>query len=221
LAQQRVYLQDATRRIWAGERDAAALTAGLDAIDSALVRRVLALIDDPSQATPAPPPEPQPQAPQPEPQPQAPQPEPQPQAPQPDMAEILAALPPTLRQALEQRDEAAFQQALEALPPAEQQAVLAALEQLMGGSGGGQTEQVVRQLEPLLRDIAAVAQGDDAPRARVEAALEQLAQQRVYLQDATRRIWAGERDAAALTAGLDAIDSALVRRVLEVLEGAG
>jgi hypothetical protein len=80
---------------------------------------------------------------------------------------------------------------------------------------------VVRQFEPLLRDIAAVAQGDDAPRARVEAALEQLAQQRVYLQDATRRIWAGERDAAALTAGLDAIDSALVRRVLEVLEGAG
>jgi hypothetical protein len=137
------------------------------------------------------------------------------------MAEILAALPPTLRQALEQRDEAAFQQALEALPPAEQQAVLAALEQLMGGSGGGQTEQVVRQLEPLLRDIAAVAQGDDAPRARVEAALEQLAQQRVYLQDATRRIWAGERDAEALTAGLDAIDSTLVRRVLEVLEGAG
>jgi hypothetical protein len=137
------------------------------------------------------------------------------------MAEILAALPPTLRQALEQRDEAAFQQALEALPPAEQQAVLAALEQLMGGSGGGQTEQVVRQLEPLLRDIAAVAQGDDAPRARVEAALEQLAQQRVYLQDATRRIWAGERDAAALTAGLDEMDSALVRRVLEVLEGAG
>jgi hypothetical protein len=137
------------------------------------------------------------------------------------MAEILAALPPTLRQALEQRDEAAFQQALEALPPAEQQAVLAALEQLMGGSGGGQTEQVVRQLEPLLRDIAAVAQGDDAPRARVEAALAQLEQQGVHLQAAVQRIWAGERDAEALTAGLDAIDSTLVRRVLEVLEGAG
>ncbi len=38
------------------------------------------------------------------------------------------------------------------------------------------------------------------------------------LADAVRRVWAGERDAAALTEGLDEQDSALVRRVLLVLE---
>ena len=34
---------------------------------------------------------------------------------------------------------------------------------------------------------------------------------------AARRIWAGERDPEALTAGLDEQDSALVRRALELL----
>jgi hypothetical protein len=35
----------AVQRIWQGERDEAALTAGLDEVDSALVRRVLAYVE--------------------------------------------------------------------------------------------------------------------------------------------------------------------------------
>ena len=41
---------------------------------------------------------------------------------------------------------------------------------------------------------------------------------RWMLVDPVRRMWAGERDAAALTAGLDANSAALVRRVLELIE---
>jgi hypothetical protein len=41
------------------------------------------------------------------------------------------------------------------------------------------------------------------------------------LREPARRIWAGERDAQALTEGLDVQDSALVRRVLALLEGCG
>jgi hypothetical protein len=37
-------LTDAARRIWAGERDAAALTEGIDGNSAQLVRRVLVLV---------------------------------------------------------------------------------------------------------------------------------------------------------------------------------
>ena len=39
------------------------------------------------------------------------------------------------------------------------------------------------------------------------------------LTDAAHRIWAGERDAEALTAGLDDQDGAPVRNLLQRLEG--
>jgi hypothetical protein len=40
-------LADPVRRLWAGERDPDALTAGLDAQDTALIHRVLDLLDAP------------------------------------------------------------------------------------------------------------------------------------------------------------------------------
>jgi hypothetical protein len=75
------------------------------------------------------------------------------------------------------------------------------------------------QFEPLLQGIAAVARGDDRPRAEIEAALPQLEENGWMLAGPVRRIWAGERDAVALTAGLDAQDAALVRRILALLGG--
>jgi hypothetical protein len=36
-----------------------------------------------------------------------------------------------------------------------------------------------------------------------------------------QRIWAGERDIASLTAGLDEMDTELAQRVLEIIDGAG
>jgi tetratricopeptide (TPR) repeat protein len=56
--------------------------------------------------------------------------------PEPDeeqFAQFLASLPAPLRQAIEQQNMVAFQQALAALSPAEQQSVLAALQKLQGG----------------------------------------------------------------------------------------
>ena len=37
------------------------------------------------------------------------------------------------------------------------------------------------------------------------------------LSEAVQRIWDGERDETALTAGLDAQDTALVQRILQIL----
>ncbi len=77
----------------------------------------------------------------------------------------------------------------------------------------------VEALAPLLDAIAALAQGrTDIDRARVEEALEQLQQQGFLLRDPMQRIWQGERDTAALTAGLDATDTQLIAAVLARLE---
>lgn len=83
-----------------------------------------------------------------------------------------------------------------------------------------QMQEVLSNFEPLLQRIAAAARGDEQQRAEVEELLPQLEENGWRIGGAVRRIWAGERDAEALTEGLDAQDSALVRRVLELL-GAG
>jgi hypothetical protein len=77
--------------------------------------------------------------------------------------------------------------------------------------------QVVQNFTPLLEAIAAVARGDDGPRAQIEAELPQLEENGWELTDAVHRLWAGERDPAALTAGLDDQDAALVRHILQLL----
>jgi hypothetical protein len=145
------------------------------------------------------------------------------------LAQLLAVLPPVLREPLQRGDMATFQQELEQLPADAQQAVLAALQPLMqqmqggggdggGGGGGGEVAEILERFEPLLQAIAAVAGGDDGPRSSVEQALAQLEQRGFVLTNAVQRIWQGERDVDALTAGLDAVDSALVARVLEIME---
>ncbi|MBP1468882.1 tetratricopeptide repeat protein, partial [Candidatus Chloroploca sp. M-50] len=70
----------------------------------------------------------------------------------------------------------------------------------------------------LLGAIAAVATGDDAPRQEVTAALAHLEQQGLRLREPVERIWAGEREREALVAGLDEQDTALIERVLALLE---
>jgi tetratricopeptide (TPR) repeat protein len=71
------------------------------------------------------------------------------------------------------------------------------------------------QMPPLvLRDIAAVACGEAAGRAEIEALLPQLEQRKWLIADATRRIWAGERDLAALTQGIDVRSLSLIARIL-------
>ena len=53
--------------------------------------------------------------------------------------------------------------------------------------------------------------------AAIEAALPQYEANGWRLSDAVQRIWAGERELATLTAGLDASDTHLIARVLELV----
>jgi hypothetical protein len=74
--------------------------------------------------------------------------------------------------------------------------------------------------DPVLRAVALVASGDSRTnRAALEgvrlAAMEKDGWRN--LTSAVRRIWAGERDDAALTAQLDANTSFLVRRILDLI----
>ncbi len=134
---------------------------------------------------------------------------------------VLASLPAAVRAAFELEDEAfraALRAALDDLPEEEAEAVVQQLREagLIGGSGGPDMARVLREFEPLLRGIAAAA-GDEGLRDDIEPALAQVEENGWMLRDAAHRIWAGERDPAALTAGLDEQDSALVRRVLDLL----
>ena len=78
-------------------------------------------------------------------------------------------MPAAIREALERGDEAAFEQALQALSPEEQKAVVEAMrllqvqqeeeEETEEDVGEVDEAAVVRQFEPLLQAIAAVATG--------------------------------------------------------------
>jgi hypothetical protein len=96
-------------------------------------------------------------------------------------------------------------------------AALAALWQLLSELAGPDTGQALKQFEPVLKAVVEAVH-DESLRAVVAAGLSKLEEKGWMLTEPVRRIWAGERDAAALTGGLDARDGALVRRILELLE---
>ena len=142
------------------------------------------------------------------------------------MQSVLAPLlPPEVAAALESGNQEQLMAAFERLPLEQRQALLeqmrAAREQAgieMPRPAGPDVDQVLHQFAPLLEGIAAAAT-DARLRPEIEALLPQLEEHGWRLTDATRRIWAGERDPAALTASVDGNSATLVRRVLELLEG--
>jgi hypothetical protein len=71
--------------------------------------------------------------------------------------------------------------------------------------------------QPFLQAIAD-AVNDKGSRAQIEPKLVEKEQDRWRLTEAVHRIWAGERDSEALTAGLDRQDTELVRRLLGILK---
>lgn len=77
-------------------------------------------------------------------------------------------------------------------------------------------EQTLRQAEPLLQAIVAAA-SDASQREALAPVLAELEEKGWMVRQPVQRLWAGERDAAALTAGLDAQDSALVRQLVQRL----
>ncbi|GEM_PF-685495 len=136
---------------------------------------------------------------------------------------LLASLPPAVRGALERSDGAGLQFALDALPLAEREVVIEQLTAAgviapLDGDDANSREEALRQFEPLLQGIAAVARGDIGERAEVELALRDIERKGWRLRRAAEHIWAGERDLSRLTRDLDELDRALVERVLAMLE---
>ncbi|MBP1468978.1 tetratricopeptide repeat protein, partial [Candidatus Chloroploca sp. M-50] len=105
------------------------------------------------------------------------------------------------------------QQGIEEMVPQ----VDALIAQAQGSGGGPDMGAVLREFEPLLRAIAAVANGDDAPPQDVTETLAHLEQQGWMLREPVERIWAGERNRTALVAGLDDQDAALIDQVLALI----
>lgn len=135
-------------------------------------------------------------------------------------SELLDGLPPAVRGALERGDLAGLQFALEALELAERELVverLTAAGVINVGGGEDETTEAVRQFEPLLQGIAAVARGAQAERAEIELTLADLERKGWRLRRPVEKIWAGERRMGPLTQNLDELDRALVERLLAIL----
>jgi tetratricopeptide (TPR) repeat protein len=136
--------------------------------------------------------------------------------------EFLAGLPPAVRGAIERGDGAALQFAIDQLPLADQELVIERLTAVgvisaAGGAADSDVEGVLRQFAPLLQGIADVARGDLSDRHDIDAALEDLERKGWRIRRAVHKIWQGQRKVGPLTNGLDAVDAALVRRILELI----
>jgi len=79
--------------------------------------------------------------------------------------------------------------------------------------------QILQLSAPVIRDAVAATQGNHRARAKLNNALGMLEQSGWHITDPIRRIWAGERDEAALTAGIDANSALIVREILRQLQG--
>ena len=67
----------------------------------------------------------------------------------------------------------------------------------------------------LVRAIAAIADGDTTHQSEVEIVLSNLEAEGSHLKEAVKQLWAGQRDATILTAGLDEEETAVILSVLE------
>lgn len=140
---------------------------------------------------------------------------------------FTSLLPPDVAAALESGDQeqamAALAQALEQMSPEQQQALMAQMMGVAQEAGfdvpqetGPDMAEVLREFEPLLQGIAAAA-GDASLRAELEPVLANFEEKGWMLRGPAHRLWAGERDPAALTAGIDPNSAQLVRRTLELV----
>jgi hypothetical protein len=81
-----------------------------------------------------------------------------------------------------------------------------------------QIHEILEKFEPFLQDIALVPLGDTTPRVEIEEALTSLEDGGFHISASVQRIWAGERDSNTLTNGLDAQESAIIHRILEIIQ---
>jgi hypothetical protein len=141
------------------------------------------------------------------------------------VAKLMAGLPESVRKAFLSGDGERLIKAIAQLSEEESLEVmtlLAAQAQAMGldvqSTQDNQLQEVLENFEPLLQGIAAVALGNNEPRAEIEDYLPTLEGNGWRIFVSVKRIWAGVRDLSTLTAGLDSQDSALVYRILEIIQ---
>ncbi len=144
------------------------------------------------------------------------------------MKKLLDLFPSDLQKAIKSRDMAKFMGIVEKMPVEEAKALVEAFEPVAAKLGlvleppkGPDTEKVLRDFEPLLQAITAIAKGkgDDNRKAQIEEGLSRLEKKGWHLSDAVRRIWNGERDPDALASDLDIDSACLVQRILELIDG--
>ena len=89
------------------------------------------------------------------------------------------------------------------------------------GSGpidsGPTPAEILAKLGPLIEAVVAAAGGHAQARAQVEGLFDTLTQNGWRIVEPICRVWAGERDAAALTAGIDTNSALVVREILKRL----
>ena len=94
------------------------------------------------------------------------------------------------------------------------------LARLQGGGpmgSGPSPAEILRQLTPVIEAVLAAAHGNQQARAAVGQLLPKLERNGWRIVQPIQRIWAGERDEAALTAGLDPNSALIVREILKRL----
>jgi hypothetical protein len=149
------------------------------------------------------------------------------EAEQSELERDLEGLPPEVLEALRSGDPERFGAALEGLSPEVRPSVMAQLAAMAQRAAfkhtqtaGPDMDRVLREFDPLLRGVAAVALSHDGPRAAIEEVLPHLEEKGWRLSTAVERLWAGERDAHTLTAGVDPNSALLIRRILELIDSA-
>jgi hypothetical protein len=135
-------------------------------------------------------------------------------------AAVLVMLPEKVRTAVEARDLPGLKAALAELAPREAAFAVQQLQAVNILGGAPQSDEaaaLLREWEPLLNDIAAIARGEGERRQLVEKVLAGLEEAGWELARPVALIWAGERDVDRLTGDLEDEEAALVRRVCELL----
>jgi len=98
-------------------------------------------------------------------------------------------------------------------------ALLAQLDGAAPTPSGPSAPQILAQFGPLIQAVIDAEHGNLAAHQAGTDAFDALEQNGWHIAAPIRRIWNGERDAAALTAGLDESDSLIIRTILERLGG--
>ncbi len=85
------------------------------------------------------------------------------------------------------------------------------------GEGGPRRQQILEHFDALIDAVVAAAHGIGEARAAVEGDFPRLEESNWRIVEPIQRIWAGERDEATLTVGIDPNSALIVREILQQL----